>query len=535
MITRYFDLNLNAGESSPLVINANQYDQSEQWIFTLYNNGEIYKPSQASIVGIKSDKKGIINSASVNSDGQVVVNETKQMTASAGDCTYELQLDSTVHGTHNFIVRVEPKPADNADFSDSDVSLMQTAIESAEKAKEAAAEATKAVEDVKDSVEQIKTNTSDIESLQSITSDLETGVKTNATNIATNSKEIATTKSDVDTLKTEIDSKASTDIATELANGLMSKEDKTKLDGIEEGANNYTLPNATNSVKGGVIIGDNISVSNAKISISSDNVINALGYTPLKSVPIVDDNGDIIPTSIAMANMFPRKTPKTMTYTELISHLSEIANNDFTNVRLGDIVTFGNNQVYIAEFNRNYTHNGRKVPTIDFVSVTHYDGYGYGTKMNDTDTTSGGFVGSKMYTTTLPAINTDLANYFGSYLYQTQELLTNAVSSGSPSGWSWYGMKARIMSSAEALGCVPYAVSPSAYYGINANIGNEHQQLALFKVKPELIVTGENYWLRDVCTASSFGYVSDYGHASHTSASNPYIACRVCFSIKLSA
>lgn len=500
MITRYFDLNLNAGESSPLVINANQYDQSEQWIFTLYNNGEIYKPSQASIVGIKSDKKGIINSASVNSDGQVVVNETKQMTASAGDCTYELQLDSTVHGTHNFIVRVEPKPADNADFSDSDVSLIQTAIESAEKAKEAAAEATKAVGDVKDSIEQINSNTNDIT-----------------------------------TLKTEIDSKASTEIATESANGLMSKEDKTKLDGIEEGANNYTLPNATNSVKGGVIIGDNISVSNAKISISSDNVINALGYTPLKSVPVVDDNGDIIPTSVAMANMFPRKSPKTMTYTELISHLSEVANNDFTNVRSGDIVTFGNNQVYIAEFNRNYTHNGRKVPTIDFVSVTHYDGYGYGTKMNDTDTTSGGFVGSKMYTTTLPAINTDLANYFGSYLYQTQELLTNAVSSGSPSGWSWYGMKARIMSSAEALGCVPYAVSPSAYYGINTNIGNEHQQLALFKVKPELIVTGENYWLKDVCTASGFGYVYDYGHASISAASNAYIACRVCFSIKLSA
>lgn len=470
MITRYFDLNLNAGDSAPLIINVNQYDQSEQWIFTLYLNGEVYKPSQSSIVGIKSDKKGIINSASVNEDGQVVVNETKQMTASAGDGTFELQLDSTVHGTHNFIVRVEPKPADNADFSDSDVSLMQTAIESAEKAKEAAAEATKAVEDVKDSVEQIATNKSNIESLQSTTSDLETGVKTN----------------------------------------------KTKLDGIEEGANNYTLPNATNSVKGGVIIGDNISVSNAKISISSDNVINALGYTP-------------------MANMFPRKSPKTMTYTELISHLSEVANNDFTNVRLGDIVTFGNNQVYIAEFNRNYTHNGRKVPTIDFVSVTHYDGYGYGTKMNDTDTTSGGFAGSKMYTTTLPAIDTDLANYFGSYLYQTQELLTNAVSSGSPSGWSWYGMKARIMSSVEALGCVPYTVSPSAFGGTNGNIANEHQQLALFKVKPELIVTGENYWLRDVCTASTFGLVGGGGVADATNASYAYGACRVCFSIKLSA
>lgn len=48
--------------------------------------------------------------------------------------------------------------------------------------------------------------------------------------------------------------------------------------------NNYTLPTATTSIKGGVVIGDNINVdTNGKISIDSSSVTTALGYTPYNS------------------------------------------------------------------------------------------------------------------------------------------------------------------------------------------------------------------------------------------------------------
>ena len=43
-------------------------------------------------------------------------------------------------------------------------------------------------------------------------------------------------------------------VATTSADGLMSSSDKTKLDGIEEGANNYSLPDAGASVRGGVLM-----------------------------------------------------------------------------------------------------------------------------------------------------------------------------------------------------------------------------------------------------------------------------------------
>lgn len=70
--------------------------------------------------------------------------------------------------------------------------------------------------------------------------------------------------------------------ATSSSAGLMSANDKSKLDGIASGANNYTytLPSATSSTLGGVKVGSNISVSSGIISLTKANVTSALGYTP---------------------------------------------------------------------------------------------------------------------------------------------------------------------------------------------------------------------------------------------------------------
>lgn len=45
------------------------------------------------------------------------------------------------------------------------------------------------------------------------------------------------------------------DVATQTENGLMSSSDKKKLDGVEEGANNYTLPKASTNKLGGIQLG----------------------------------------------------------------------------------------------------------------------------------------------------------------------------------------------------------------------------------------------------------------------------------------
>lgn len=69
--------------------------------------------------------------------------------------------------------------------------------------------------------------------------------------------------------------------ATSTSDGLMSSADFTKLQGVEAGANKFTLTAATSDALGGVTIGDNISNTDGRISLTKANVTGALAYTPL--------------------------------------------------------------------------------------------------------------------------------------------------------------------------------------------------------------------------------------------------------------
>lgn len=69
-------------------------------------------------------------------------------------------------------------------------------------------------------------------------------------------------------------------VATTGANGLMSSSDKSKLDNIENGANKYTLPNASTSVLGGVKVdGTTTSASNGVITANSKYTVSVSGTT----------------------------------------------------------------------------------------------------------------------------------------------------------------------------------------------------------------------------------------------------------------
>ena len=80
-------------------------------------------------------------------------------------------------------------------------------------------------------------------------------------------------------------------VATTGANGMMSKEDKAKLDGIEAGANKYTLPVAGAQIGGVknsaevVVGGDGTMTIGSGINVSRFN--NDAGY--LKTIPVASD------------------------------------------------------------------------------------------------------------------------------------------------------------------------------------------------------------------------------------------------------
>ncbi len=97
--------------------------------------------------------------------------------------------------------------------------------------------------------------------------------------------QVNTNKTDIATLKTKVSTGA-----TSSAMGMMSAADKAKLDGIEAGANKYTLPTATDTVLGGV------KVDSAMSAISTNPVQNkiAKAYADTKVSSVTSSSNAII-------------------------------------------------------------------------------------------------------------------------------------------------------------------------------------------------------------------------------------------------
>ena len=66
--------------------------------------------------------------------------------------------------------------------------------------------------------------------------------------------------------------------ATQTVSGLMSSTDKSKLDGIATGANNYSLPTASASTLGGIKVGTNLTINNGVLS-SKDTTYSTASTT----------------------------------------------------------------------------------------------------------------------------------------------------------------------------------------------------------------------------------------------------------------
>ena len=136
--------------------------------------------------------------------------------------------------------------------------------------------------------------------------------------------------------------------------------------------------------------------------------------------------------------------------------------------------------------------------------------------MNDTNITTGGYVGSKMYTTTLVTINSQLEAVFGSHLLTVRERLSRAVdaSTGVSSASRWFDSIADLMTEVEVYGTRVWSSSSNDF-------GTGMKQLPLFMLAPEFIIPGRfSWWLRAVVSSTGFADVSYDGGAGHHAASN---------------
>ena len=206
-----------------------------------------------------------------------------------------------------------------------------------------------------------------------------------------------------------------------------------------------------------------------------------------------------------------------------------IANGTFADLYIGDYWVIGGVTWRIAAFDYYYKTGDTSCTTHHVVIVPDTNLYTH--VMNDTNITTGGYIGSKMYTEGLAQAKTQINSAFGSsHILSHRQLLVNAVTNGKPSGGSWYDSTVELMTEQNVYGgkifgagndgsTVPYL------YTIDKS------QFPLFAHDPSMISNRQWFWLRDVVSAAGFANVPSRGSASYYNASNAG-GVRPAFSIK---
>lgn len=152
----------------------------------------------------------------------------------------------------------------------------------------------------------------------------------------------------------------------------------------------------------------------------------------------------------------------------------------------------------------------------------------YNHVMNDTNTTEGGYVGSKMYTSGLDQALAKVKADFGeAHIVTYRNLLVDAVSGGVPSSWAWYSRQIDLMNEEMVYGTRAWSQATQNGY----DTGSNKSQLAAFKHNHSLISSCRSWhWLRAVCSSSAFCGVGGDGDVGYAGASDAN-GVRPCFLI----
>ena len=202
--------------------------------------------------------------------------------------------------------------------------------------------------------------------------------------------------------------------------------------------------------------------------------------------------------------------------TVTVEQYTAISSGTFTDLYIGDYWTIGGINWRIAAFNY-YRNTGDSLVPGNHITIVS-DTRLYTHVMNDTNISTGGYTGSKMYTEGLEQAKTTIRGIFGTHLVKHRQILSNATADGKVSGWAWIDSEIELMNEVMVYGAGVFGAS-NLGGGSGHNIGAGKSQLPLFRLNPRMINTRESYWLRDVVSASLFAFVSSHGNAAFNSAS----------------
>ena len=141
--------------------------------------------------------------------------------------------------------------------------------------------------------------------------------------------------------------------------------------------------------------------------------------------------------------------------------------------------------------------------------------------MNDTNTTEGGYVNSKMRTVGLKRAEAIFKACFGeNHILSHREYLVNAVTDGKPSAGAWFDSLVELMDERMVYGSLIFDSGASDGATVPNRYSVANSQLSLFRHAKHLISNRQYYWLRNVVSAAYFAGVGSYGGANYDNASN---------------
>lgn len=192
-----------------------------------------------------------------------------------------------------------------------------------------------------------------------------------------------------------------------------------------------------------------------------------------------------------------------------------ISSGKFTDLYIGDYWVIKGVTYRIAAFDYYYNCGDTNFTKHHVVIVP--DTSLYKAQMNTSNVTTGGYTGSAMYKSNLAQAKTTIKAAFGSaHVLTKRELLTNAVNGNTPSGWAWFDSDVELMNEVQVYGSVAWG----AHDGNGYNVASGDGQFPLFMFDRTKLHNREDYWLRDVASATSFSRVYRGGLANTNNASN---------------
>ena len=212
---------------------------------------------------------------------------------------------------------------------------------------------------------------------------------------------------------------------------------------------------------------------------------------------------------------------KSLGSTVTTAQYAAIKAGTFDDLYIGDYWTIGGVNYRIAAFDY-YLNSGDTNCTTHHVVIVP-DTCLYNAQMHNTssggyeggaaNTTTGGYVGSDMYKSNLEQAKTTIKSAFSGHVLKHRIYLTNAVANGRASGGAWCDSEVDLMCEQMVYGSGIFSpVSDGS--NVPANYRVEKSQLPLFQHEPSRICNRNNWWLRDVITASDFAGVGGNGIAT---------------------